>query len=136
VSRKYLRDYALASKPLTDILKGKPPTFRWGSAQQAAFDEIRGKLLAGVHLAAPDFELPFHLATDASEDGKGGELYQLPKIPIADQYPYNPKMHAPENHGVIFFVSKAFDDMQRLRPRSTWRVTSSCGARLNASTMH
>jgi hypothetical protein len=34
VSRKYLRDYALASKPMTDILKGKPPTFRWGNSKQ------------------------------------------------------------------------------------------------------
>jgi hypothetical protein len=52
-----------------------------------------------------------------SEDGKGGgELYQLPSIPVADQYPYDPKLHAPENHAVIFFLSKAFDETQRLRP--------------------
>jgi hypothetical protein len=116
VSRKYLRDYALVSKPLTDLLKGKVTTFRWGPTQQQAFDTIRDKLLEGVHLAAPDFELPFHLATDASEDGKGGELYQLPSVPVKDQYPYNAKLHAPENHAVIFFLSKAFDDTQRLRP--------------------
>jgi hypothetical protein len=116
VSRKYLRDYALASKPMTDMLKGKPPTFKWGPEQQDAFDGIREKLLAGMHLSAPDFELPFHMATDASEDGKGGELYQLPSIPIDEQYPFNPKTHAPENHAVIFFISKAFDDTQRLRP--------------------
>ncbi len=116
VSRKYLRDCALASKPMTDILKGKPLAFRWGPEQQADFGFIREKLLAGFHLAAPDFELPFHLATDAFEDGKEGELYQLPSIPIADQYPFNSKAHAPENHAVIFFISKAFDDTQRLRP--------------------
>jgi hypothetical protein len=73
-------------------------------------------LLAEVHLAAPDFDLPFHLATDASEDGKGGELYQLPSIPVPDQYPYDPRIHAPENHAVIFFISKAFDEIQRLKP--------------------
>jgi transposase InsO family protein len=116
VSRKYLADYALLSRPMTEILKGKPPTFRWGPEQQAAFDTIRDKLLEGVHLAAPDFSLPFHLATDASEDGKGGELYQLPSIPIAQQYPYDVKIHAPDNHAVIFFLSKAFDETQRLRP--------------------
>ncbi len=116
VSRKYLQNYALISRPMTDVLKGKPPTFRWGPEQQQAFDLIRDRLLAGVHLASPDFALPFHLATDASEDGKGGELYQLPTIPIADQYPYNPKTHAQENHVVIFFLSKAYDETQRLRP--------------------
>jgi hypothetical protein len=102
---------------MTDLLKGKAPTFKWGPQQQQAFDTIRDKLLEGVHLAAPDFDLPFHLATDASEDGKGDEeLYQLPTIPVAEQYPYNAKAHAPENHAVIFFLSKAFDETQRLRP--------------------
>jgi hypothetical protein len=82
---------------MTDILKGKPSTFRWGSEHQVTFDEIREKLLAGVHLAAPDFDLPFHLAPKM---GKRGGLYQLPGIPVADQYPYNPKTHSPENHAV------------------------------------
>jgi len=69
-----------------------------------------------VHLSAPDFSLPFHLATDASEDGKGGELYQLPKVPIEQQYPYCSKLHAPEMHAVIFFLSKSFSDTERLKP--------------------
>ncbi len=116
VCRKYLANYALVSSPMTKVLRGKPPTFRWGSEQQKAFETIRDRLLAGVHLAAPDFTLPFHLATDASEDGKGGELYQLPTIPIEEQYPYNYKTHDPDNHRVIFFLSKAWDDTQRLRP--------------------
>ncbi len=116
VSRKYVKDFATITKPMTDVLRGKLPVFFWGEAQQKAYDTIRDKLLAGVHLAAPDFNLLFHLATDASEDGKGGELYQLPAIPIPDQYPYDPKRHAPENHAVIFFLSKAFDETQRLKP--------------------
>ena len=70
----------------------------------------------GVHLAALDFALPFHLATDASEDGKEGELFQLPTIPIADQYPYDANTHNAEHHAVIFFLSKVFDEIQRLRP--------------------
>jgi hypothetical protein len=115
VSRKYLRDYALISRPMTEVLKGKPPTFRWGPEQQQASDAIRDRLLDGVHLAAPDFSLPFHLATDASEDGKGSELYQLPSVPIEDQFPYDAKIHAPELHAVIFFLSRAFDETQRLR---------------------
>ncbi len=84
VSRKYTKDFAGITKPMTDVLRGKNPVFFWGSPQQAAFDIVREKLLSGVHLSAPDFELPFNLATDASEDGKGADLYQLPGIPIAD----------------------------------------------------
>ena len=130
VSRKYLADYAVVSRPMTDILRGKPPTFRWGTEQQSAFDTIRNKLLEGVHLAAPDFSLPFHLATDASEDGKGGELYQLPSIPIDEQYPYDAKIHAAINHAVIFFLSKAWDETQRLRPPpSIWKAIHCFGVR-------
>jgi hypothetical protein len=56
------------------------------------------------------------LATDASEDGKGSELYQLPSIPVDQQYPYDVKIHHPDNHAVIFFLSKAWNETQRLRP--------------------
>jgi hypothetical protein len=101
---------------MTDVLRGKNPVFSWMEPQQRVFDFVRDKLLAGVHLAAPNFELPFHLATDASEDGKGGELYQLPGVPVEDQFPYDAKLHAPENHAVIFFISKAFNETQRLKP--------------------
>jgi hypothetical protein len=76
---------------------------------------VREKLLAGVHLSAPDFELPFHLTSDASEDGKDAELYQLPGVPVADQYPYDAKTHAPERHAVIFFIFKAFNETQRVK---------------------
>ena len=106
----------MITKPLTQLLKGRATTFVWGEAQQEAFDNIRDRLLQGIHLAAPNFQLPFHLATDASEDGKGGELYQLPTVPIAQQYPYCPKLHAPELHAVIFFLSKAFSETERLKP--------------------
>ena len=116
VSRKYISDFATITKPMTDVLRGKAPVFYWMEPQQKAFDFVRDKLLAGVHLAAPNFELPFHLATDASEDGKGGELYQLPNVPVQDQFPYDAKLHAPDNHAVIFFISKAWNETQRLKP--------------------
>jgi hypothetical protein len=40
---------------MTEVLKGKPPNFRWDPTQQSAFDTIRDRLLQGVHLTAPDF---------------------------------------------------------------------------------
>ncbi len=106
VSRKYIKDYAVITRPMTELLKGKAVSFTWGEKQQTAFDFVQDRLLAGVHLSAPDFELPFHLATNASEDGKGGELYQLPTVPIADQYPYCSKLHAPETMRLSSFYPK------------------------------
>ncbi len=117
VSRKYLKDYALVTKPLTDLLKGKQPVFKWESEQQHAYEYARDALLSGIHLSAPDFTLPFHLQTDASEeDGKGGLTYQLPKCPVAEQYPYCKDIHAPDNMAVIAYYSKAFTGAQRLHP--------------------
>jgi hypothetical protein len=115
---------------MTDLLKGKATVFTWGELQQTAFDFVRDRLLRGVftwgefaqgqghrlHLASPDFSLPFHLETDASEDGKGAELYQLPTIPVDKQYPYCAQIHAPELHAVILFLSKAFSETERLKP--------------------
>jgi hypothetical protein len=74
VSLKYIRDYyAMITKLLTQLLKGKATMFTWwGEQQQIAFDAVHDKLPQGVHLAAPKFSLPFHLATDTSEDGKDG----------------------------------------------------------------
>ena len=116
VSRKYLKDYAILTKPLTDLLRGKQPVFAWGEPQQKAYEYVRDALLAGIHLAAPDFDLPFHLQTDASEDGKGAVLYQLSKCPIEDQYPYCKDKHSPDLMDIIAFFSKAWTEAQRLRP--------------------
>ena len=106
----------MITKPLTDLLKGKLPVFKWEQAQQDAYEYVREALLAGIHLAAPNFELPFHLQTDASEDGKGGVLYQLSHCPIEEQFPYCKDKHAPTLMDVIAYFSKAWTDSQRLRP--------------------
>jgi hypothetical protein len=116
ISRKYLKDYAIITKPSTDLLRGKQPVFKWTDVQQTAYETIRDALLASIHLAAPNFELPFHLQTDASEDGKGGLLYQLPACPIPDQFPYCKNKHAPDLMAVIAHWSKAWTDALRLRP--------------------
>ena len=116
VSRRYIENYAVITKPLTDLLRGRHPTFEWGPSQQAAFEDTRDRLLAGIHLAAPDYELPFHLATDASEDGKGAVLYQLTSVPIEKQYPWSARVHHPQNMSVIQFLSKAWNEAQRNRP--------------------
>jgi hypothetical protein len=116
VLRKYIKNYAMITKPLTDLLRGKQPTFVWEAKHQEAYDYIRDALLAGIHLAAPNFDLPFHLQTDDSADGKGVVLYQLPTCAIEDQYPYCKKLHAPDLMAIITYFSKAVTEAQRLRP--------------------
>ena len=69
-----MKNFAHRTTPLSDLLRGQQPVFRWEKVHQDAFDDTRYFLLGGIHLAAPDYALPFHLATNASEDGKGAVL--------------------------------------------------------------
>jgi hypothetical protein len=55
VSRKYIRDYAMITKPMTDLLRGKAATFTWGEGQQKAFDFVRDKLLQGGAAISPGY---------------------------------------------------------------------------------
>ena len=116
VSRRYIKDYAILTKPLTDLLRGRQPVFSWGLAQQTSFETVRDLLLGGIHIAAPDYSIPFHLATDASEDGKGAVLYQLPTVPLDKQHPHSVRIHNPQNTAVVQFLSKAWNESQRNRP--------------------
>ena len=38
VSRKYVKDFATITKPMTDVLRGKLPVFFWGESQQKALE--------------------------------------------------------------------------------------------------
>jgi hypothetical protein len=67
VSRKYIKNYAMVTSHF-DLLRGKQPVFFWKQEHQDAYEFVRDALLAGIHLAAPDFERPFHLQTDAGRE--------------------------------------------------------------------
>ena len=105
--RAYLgQDYATVALPLTTLTRGRKPVFAWGEEQQTAFETIRDRLLERPHLHPPDYDLPFHYYSDASEDGKGGVLCQYP--PDVE--------HKPENAKVISYFSKAWTDTERKKP--------------------
>ena len=77
---------------------------------------MRDLLLGGIHVAAPGYSMPFHLATDASEDGKGTVLCQLPTAPIDEQHPYSVRTRNSQNTAVVQFLSKTWNESQRNRP--------------------
>ena len=51
----------------------------WTQESRNAFDQLKSKLLECVVLAHPDFEEPFILSVDASLDGLGAVLSQVPR---------------------------------------------------------
>ena len=57
----------------------KDITYKWHSAQQDAFDELKRRLTIAPILAYPNFKYPFILATDASYYRYSVTLSQLRK---------------------------------------------------------
>jgi hypothetical protein len=78
-SSRFIPNYTHVVRPLTALTRseqGKPVPFLWNTAQQDSFDHVRNLLLDGIHLAPPDYRLPFHSGGDASNDGKAYGIFQ------------------------------------------------------------
>ena len=73
--RKFIKNYAHISQPLTSLLK-KNVKFHWEAEQQEAFDTLKTKLTTSPVLIFPNYEQEFILVTDASDIGLGGVLMQ------------------------------------------------------------
>ena len=62
--RKFIKNYALFSIPLTDLLKKNVP-FLWTGQHQLCFDTLRAALISAPVLALPDFSKGFQIETNA-----------------------------------------------------------------------
>ena len=76
--RRFVEGFARIAKPLHQLTeKGHAGQFGWSSVCQAAFDELKQRLMCAPILAYPNPEGEFILDTDASKDGIGGVLSQV-----------------------------------------------------------
>ena len=73
--KDHIPKFALVANPLYDIM-GPSATFRWGTEQEKAFDELRQKLMEAPVLVYPTSEYLFILDTDASNHVIGAKLLQ------------------------------------------------------------
>ena len=79
--RRFVRDFSTIAAPLNDLTKKGVP-FRWGPAQDHAFNTLIDKLTHASLLQLSDFGKTFELECDVSRIGIGSVLLQEGK-PIA-----------------------------------------------------
>jgi hypothetical protein len=73
--RKFVRNYGLLSKPLSNMLRKGVP-FCWAPEAESAFQSLKEALITAPVLALPDFSRQFIVETDASDLGVGAVLIQ------------------------------------------------------------
>lgn len=72
---KFVRNYGVLSKPLTNLLK-KGQLYLWTSETDKAFEALKQALVTAPVLAMPNFRQPFVVETNASDKGIGAVLMQ------------------------------------------------------------
>lgn len=74
--RRFIKDFSKLASPLFGLL-GKYVEFIWVGNFQEALDVLKGKLVIAPILRGPNWALPFHIHTDASNKAIGAALGQV-----------------------------------------------------------
>ena len=77
--RRHLKNFTFSSAPLTDLIKNETK-WQWTEKEQAALEEIKGKLKNCLILGVPRPVGEVLLVTDASDVGGGGTLFQCQRL--------------------------------------------------------
>ncbi|XP_055603795.1 uncharacterized protein LOC129752031 [Uranotaenia lowii] len=74
--RRFIPKFSEMTAPLTNLLKKKPKSIKWTSEAEVSFNRIKEALITAPVLASPNFNLPFHIQTDASDTAVAAILTQ------------------------------------------------------------
>ncbi|KAH0808186.1 hypothetical protein GEV33_014604 [Tenebrio molitor] len=96
--RRFIKGYALITKPLTDLLR-KGCSFHWGELEQQAFDLIKGKLIERPILCVYNPKAYTEVHTDASSVGLAAVLLQKQEDGSLRPISYYSRKTTPEEAG-------------------------------------
>lgn len=99
--RRFVKNFGVLAKPLTDLLK-KGVQFVWKESAEQAFQLFKQSLISAPVLALPDFSKPFVIETNASDTGIGAVLQQEGH-PIA----FVSKALGPKNQGLSTYEKES-----------------------------
>lgn len=83
--RRFIPNFSKIAKPLTALFpnpikkkghKVQQQKWKWGSEEEAAFEQLKQHLAQPPILGFPNYQEPFELHVDASHHGLGAVLYQ------------------------------------------------------------
>lgn len=74
--RKFIKDYGMTSRPLTELLK-RNTIFQWKTMAEQAFQLLKQKMSEAPVLTVPDFSKIFVVETDACDLGLGQCLCKI-----------------------------------------------------------
>ena len=72
---RFIEKFTKIAAPMFKLLT-KDSEFQWTKSCQNAFEILKAKLSVAPILRGPDWSLPFHISTDASDTAIGGVLGQ------------------------------------------------------------
>lgn len=98
--RKFVRNFGVLSKSLTQLLRKRIP-FIWSTEADQAFNSLKQALVTAPVLALPDFSKAFTVETDASDLGIGAVLSEE-NHPIA----YMSKALGPRTRGLSTYENE------------------------------
>ncbi|XP_010519239.1 PREDICTED: uncharacterized protein LOC104798746 [Tarenaya hassleriana] len=73
--RRFVKDFSIIDAPLTEVIK-KNIGFKWGDAQEAAFQLLKEKLTHSSLLSLPRFSKAFEVECNSSGVGIGADLIE------------------------------------------------------------
>jgi len=80
--RRFIENFTKIASPLFKLLT-KDCEFNWGPDCQSTFENLKTKISKAPILRGPNWKLPFHISTDASDTSLGAILGKKDLVPYA-----------------------------------------------------